>query len=41
VSQVVVTHLRMGTDGAATVDAVRQAFDGPVTLARPGVRLAW
>jgi ribonuclease BN (tRNA processing enzyme) len=41
VGHVVVTHLRMGTDGAATVEAVRARFRGPVTLARPGVRLGW
>jgi ribonuclease BN (tRNA processing enzyme) len=39
--QVVITHLRMGSDGDATVQAVRREFIGPVTLARPGVRLDW
>lgn len=37
--QVIVTHLRMGTDGAATVDAVAARFAGPIALARPGLRL--
>ena len=36
--QVVITHVRMGTDLEATMAAVRLAFTGPASLARPGAR---
>ena len=39
-SRVLLTHLQMGHDPAATVAAVRAMFDGPVELMRPGLRLA-
>ena len=30
--QVLLTHLQMGFDDAATIDSVRERYDGPVTL---------
>jgi ribonuclease BN (tRNA processing enzyme) len=35
---VVVTHVRMSCDLDATIDSVRSAYAGPVSLARPGAR---
>ena len=40
VGEVFLTHLQMGFDEAATIDAVRDAFDGPVALVTPGGRFA-
>jgi ribonuclease BN (tRNA processing enzyme) len=37
-SRVLLTHLMMGFDRAATVDSVRARFDGPVDLVEPGFR---
>jgi len=34
--RVLLTHLQMGFDPGATVDSVRRAFGGPVTLVEPG-----
>ena len=34
--QVLLTHLQMGFDRAATIDSVRARFDGPVELVDPG-----
>jgi ribonuclease BN (tRNA processing enzyme) len=39
-SRVLLTHLQMGFDPAATVEAVRSGFDGPVELLRPDVETA-
>lgn len=39
VRRVLLTHLQMGFDEAATVASVRQRFDGPLTLVEPGTRL--
>jgi ribonuclease BN (tRNA processing enzyme) len=39
-SRVLLTHLQMGHDPAATVAAVRARFAGPVELMRPGLRLS-
>ena len=39
VARVLLTHLQMNYDPAATVDAVRGAFDGPVRLVAPGDEL--
>lgn len=36
--QVVVTHVRMGTDLSATMASLRSAYRGPASLARPGSR---
>jgi ribonuclease BN (tRNA processing enzyme) len=35
-SRVLLTHLMMGFDRAATIDSVRARFDGPVDLVDPG-----
>jgi len=35
-SRVLLTHIQMGFDPAATVAAVRNSFDGPVELVTPG-----
>ena len=40
VGAVLLTHLQMGYDEAATIEAVRKAYPGPVTLVRPGDRFA-
>lgn len=40
VGAVLLTHLQMGYDEAETIDAVRRAFPGPVTLVAPGDRFA-
>jgi ribonuclease BN (tRNA processing enzyme) len=37
--RVLMTHLQMGFDRAATVDAVRADYDGPVELVDPGLRI--
>jgi ribonuclease BN (tRNA processing enzyme) len=37
--RVLLTHLQMGFDEAATIAAVRARFDGPVELVAPGARL--
>ena len=39
VGRVLLTHLQMGNDEAATIEAVRARFDGPVELVEPGTRL--
>ena len=39
VGRVLLTHLQMGNDERATIDAVRARFDGPVELVEPGSRL--
>ena len=36
--RVLLTHLQMGFDEAATIESVRRRFDGPVTLVEPGDR---
>ncbi|MEO5884177.1 MAG: MBL fold metallo-hydrolase [Candidatus Limnocylindrales bacterium] len=36
--QVLLTHLQMGYDDAATIASVRDRYDGPVTLVAPGDR---
>ncbi len=36
--RVLLTHLQMGFDRSATIDAVRAAFPGPVELVQPGDR---
>jgi ribonuclease BN (tRNA processing enzyme) len=36
--KVLLTHLQMGFDQAATIDAVRSTFDGPVWFVTPGDR---
>ncbi|HEU4918571.1 MAG TPA: MBL fold metallo-hydrolase [Candidatus Limnocylindrales bacterium] len=36
--RVLLTHLQMGYDEAATIESVRRRFDGPVTLVEPGER---
>ena len=38
VAAVLLTHLQMGYDDAETIDAVRDAYAGPVTLVAPGDR---
>ena len=38
VGRVLLTHLQMGNDERATVDAVRARFNGPVELVAPGFR---
>ncbi len=38
-ARVVVTHVRMGCDLDATIAAVQARFEGPVDLARPGLRV--
>lgn len=40
VGRVLLTHLQMGNDERATVEAVRARFNGPVELVEPGSRLA-
>jgi ribonuclease BN (tRNA processing enzyme) len=40
VARVLLTHLQMGHDRAATIASVRQHFSGPVDLLRPGWRTA-
>jgi ribonuclease BN (tRNA processing enzyme) len=42
ISRVLLTHLLMGFDEAATVTAVEEAFSGPVALVNPGdsIRIA-
>jgi ribonuclease BN (tRNA processing enzyme) len=37
--RILLTHLQMGHDPVATVDAVRAAFGGPVLFAEPGMAL--
>ena len=37
--RVLLTHLQMGFDEAATIDSVRAAFDGPVSFVNPGSRV--
>ena len=37
-SQLVLTHLRMGTDLEATLSAASAVFAGPASLARPDAR---
>jgi ribonuclease BN (tRNA processing enzyme) len=37
-AQVIITHVRMGTDLQATMAALRAGFAGPASLARPGAR---
>ena len=37
--RILLTHLQMGHDPVATVDAVRAAFAGPVLFAEPGMAL--
>lgn len=39
VGRVLLTHLQMGNDERATIDAVRARFEGPVELVEPGSRL--
>jgi ribonuclease BN (tRNA processing enzyme) len=34
--RVLLTHLQMGYDRAATIESVRARFDGPVELVDPG-----
>jgi ribonuclease BN (tRNA processing enzyme) len=36
--RVLLTHLQMGFDEGATIDSVRAAYDGPVTIVWPGER---
>jgi ribonuclease BN (tRNA processing enzyme) len=36
VGRVLLTHLQMGFDEGATIDAVRQRYDGEVELVGPG-----
>ncbi len=38
--QVLITHLQMGNDEAATIEAVKERYRGPVELVRPGSSLA-
>jgi ribonuclease BN (tRNA processing enzyme) len=38
VGEVLLTHLQMGFEEAATIDAVRSRFDGPVSFVAPGTR---
>ena len=38
--RILLTHLQMGHDPVATVDAVRAAFGGPVLFVEPGMALA-
>jgi ribonuclease BN (tRNA processing enzyme) len=38
--RILLTHLQMGHDAAATAAGVRAAFDGPVVFAEPGLELA-
>lgn len=40
VGAVLLTHLQMGFDEGATIDAVRNVYDGPVRLVHPGDRFA-
>jgi ribonuclease BN (tRNA processing enzyme) len=39
VGRVLLTHLQMGNDEEATIEAVRARFEGPVELVEPGTRL--
>jgi ribonuclease BN (tRNA processing enzyme) len=39
VGRVLLTHLQMGNDEGATVEAVRNRFEGPVELVEPGMQL--
>jgi ribonuclease BN (tRNA processing enzyme) len=39
VRHLVLTHLWPGTDAAASTDAARAAYDGPVAVARPGLTI--
>jgi ribonuclease BN (tRNA processing enzyme) len=39
VGQVLLTHLQMGNDERATIEAVRARFYGPVEIVEPGTRL--
>ena len=39
VGRVLLTHLQMGNDERATIEAVRARFEGPVDLVEPGTRL--
>jgi ribonuclease BN (tRNA processing enzyme) len=39
VREVLLTHLQMGFDHAATIDSVRERFDGPVRVVEPGDRI--
>ena len=36
--RMLLTHIQMGHDPAATADAVRAGFDGPVVFVEPGLR---
>lgn len=38
VARVLLTHIQMGYEEAAALDAVRSAFDGPVSFVHPGTR---
>ena len=40
IGAVLLTHLQMGFDETATLDSVRDAYDGPVALVTPGARFA-
>ncbi|GAA1030693.1 MBL fold metallo-hydrolase [Virgisporangium ochraceum] len=40
VGHLVLTHLWPGTDAAASTDATRAAYDGPVDVARPGLEVS-
>jgi ribonuclease BN (tRNA processing enzyme) len=39
VGRVLLTHLQMGNDERATIEAVRARFEGPVELVEPGTQL--
>lgn len=39
VAQLVLTHLWPGTDSDTAERAARQAFDGPIAVARPGLQI--
>jgi ribonuclease BN (tRNA processing enzyme) len=39
VGRILLTHLQMGFDRDATIDAVRSAYDGPSTFVDPGSRI--
>jgi ribonuclease BN (tRNA processing enzyme) len=39
VGRVLLTHLQMGNDERATIEAVRARFEGPVELVEPGMQL--
>lgn len=38
-ARILLTHLQMGYDGAATIDAVRAGFEGPIGFVAPGDRV--